>query len=226
MATPQDAIDYAKRMVGRLPIDDASLLYRVLNDAHSRLWMAAPWRWTVAHVDPITMVDNQTDYNLTSISDLHSLVKVTVENGETPFDLKIVGSLPANVTSESSQPSQAAIVEGSPKKLRIAPVPVVGASAPKLVPLYKKTLTEIVSGNASTEFLTLTGTPNEWFWVFQELVLLKAYQFTNNPRAGNVQVANGQVVYNGQHGVAAAAIEEMKRVERKYWDALGLEVQA
>jgi hypothetical protein len=40
--TPANALAYAKRFVGNLPIDDSAMKYRVLNWAHNKLWMAAP----------------------------------------------------------------------------------------------------------------------------------------------------------------------------------------
>jgi hypothetical protein len=82
----------------------------------------------------------------------------------------------------------------------VHPAPVVSQNTQLLLWHYKKTALPVTSGNVASEYILL-GVPDEWFWVYQEIVLLKAYQFTNSPRTGSVTVANGNVQYSGQYGV-------------------------
>jgi hypothetical protein len=203
MASPQNALDYAKRFVGRVPLDDTEIKLRMLDDAHKKLWMAAPWRWTVATGEIVSLVNDTQDYNLTALTDFLYISQASYTNGQEKNDLVVASVLPAVTTQLKGRPSQVSFVDGSPQKLRFLPVPsgYAAGAAPKVLWVYKKQAVDIASGNVSSDYNTTFGIPDEWFWVYQEIVLLKAYQFTNSPKTGGVTVANGAVQYSGQFGV-------------------------
>jgi len=219
MPSPQEALDHAKRFIGSMPVDDAAMKYRILDDAHRALWMRAPWRWSIASVEPVVLQNGVQDYALTPISDFFTLVQSAITNGQEKHDLRVVSVIPSTGVI-TGRPSQ---VQGSAAQLRFWPVPTGYTTGPTVFSIYKKTTTAISSGNVNNAYSTL-GIPNEWFWVYQEMVMLKAMQFSNNPKAGGVTVANNVVQYTGQYGAVEAAIQEMIRGEKKFLDSLGLEV--
>jgi hypothetical protein len=220
--SPLDALNYAKRLTGNLPIDDANLKYRVLNSAHNDLWMAAPWRWTVGDIDVVTLVNDTQDYNVTAKSDFLFLVHAWRTNGQEKTDLTISASLPSTSIIKG-QTSQISYITGTPDKVRTLPVPTGydAADLPKIVSIYKKKPTEIVVGNEANDYETTFGVPKVWFPVYEKLVLWHAYQFAFSPRSGTVTFAGGQVQYSGQAGVAMAAIQDMRTAEKKFLDSIG-----
>lgn len=221
MPSPQDALSYAKRYVGRLPVDDAEIKYRLLDDAHKKLWMAAPWRWTVGYLDVVTIQNDQQDYAVTPVGDFVHLLHSIFTNGQEKRDLAVSAALPA-ADKLKGRPSQ---VSFSSNVLRFLPVPTgyPVANLPVVITAYKKTADTIGAGNIASDYSTF-GIPPEWFWVYQEIVLAKAYQFSHDPRLGGVTFTPGGVQYTGQLGVVEAAIADMRRSEEKFLNSLGMEV--
>ncbi len=222
--SPSDALTYAKRFVGNLPVDDATVIYRLCDDASKKLWMAAPWRWTIGALEAVTLVNDAQDVNLVGIySDLYYPISAFLNDGADKKDLIISGSLPI-VTTVKGEPSQVAYIGGTPNKLRFLPMPTgysVG-STPLVTAVYKKIHTDITVANYATD--GAAGCPDEWFWVYQEIVLLKAFQFAHDPRMGSVAVGSQGVQYSGQYAVVEASITEMRMREKKYLGAMGVEV--
>lgn len=219
---PQDAINYAKRWVGNAPIDDANLLYRVLNDAQCQLWMAAPWQWTIGTLEEATVVNGSQDISLVgSYANLLNLLHVNWTDGQSKKDIQIASTLPST-SSITGTVSQVAYIAGTPNKIRQYPAPAGYATGTKLNGVYKLTAPVINAGNIATALSTINvGSHDEWFWVFQEIVLLKAYKFIKDPREGTVQVQAQGTVYTGQHAVVQAAIAAMMAGEEKIYKTLG-----
>src|SRR5581483_11875121 len=161
---------------------------RALNDATCQLWLAAPWQWTVGFVEAATLVNAAQDISLVgTYTDFMNLLQAHVTDGQTKKDLNIAATIPST-SAITGTISQVALVPGSPVKLRFYPVPAGYASnAMKVNALYKKTAPVVDGTTESQSYKTLTGMPDEWFWVFQDIVLLKAYQFTKDAREGTVQ---------------------------------------
>jgi hypothetical protein len=201
MASPQNALDYAKRFVGRVPLDDTEIKLRLLDDAHKKLWMAAPWRWTISVGQTLTLVSGQHIYPLSPVpTDCLYPVSAYITDGVEKYDLLVspvfdhvplVGRPSLMRLTSTTQTNNTVLVN---------PAPVTSQNTQLLLWHYKKTAVPVTSANVAGEYILL-GVPDEWFWVYQEIVLLKAYQFTNSPRLGSVTVANGNVQYSGQYGV-------------------------
>jgi hypothetical protein len=249
MPTPQDALNYAKRMCGNMPVDDANLNPRVLDDANKALWMAAPWRWTIAPLEVVTLVNNQQDYNLATHSDLLFLVQSSITDGEQRSELQVSANLPSTPSAPFpivGKVQRVSYVPGSPQKLRTFPVPsgYSTTAMPSTLTWYKQLAPTIAAGNVTTDYTTLTATtggsgsnvgyPGEFFWVFREMVLLYAYQFTHDARLGGVAFETSidpksgntvnAVKYSGQYAVVQDGINQMKLAEKKFFDSLGNEV--
>lgn len=226
---PSDALAYAKRFIGSLPMDDTVLLARLLDDAHKKFWMADNWPWTVGTIEAVTLVNNTQDYSLASTpSDLAFLTHsrlVTSDTDQTSNDLKIASVL--HSTSIQKGPvRRVAYIAGSPGKLRVFPVPTSYPSLPTLLTYYKKTPTAVTAGNYTSDYLSTFGVPLHWFQVYQEIVLLKAYNFARDPRGGSVTFVEGKSQFTGQYGVVESAIAEVRMTEKKLLDNLGTEVHS
>jgi len=222
MPTPQQALNYAKRFVGQLPVDDTTVKLRMLNDAHTKLWMAALWRWTVGSIEVVTVVNDTQDYNLSTLEDFLFLACARITDGENIHDLAVSSTLPQTAVLKGL-PKQVQYILGTPHKMRLFPVPTGYSVPPKVLSVYKKKAAELTEGNITSEY-SLLGIPAEWFWVYQEIVLLKAMQFAHDPRLGAVAFSNNGAAYSSQYGVVEAVIEEMRRAEKKFFDSLGMAV--
>jgi len=222
MASPQDALEYAMRMVGNMPLDDPKLIYRLLDDAHKKLWMAALWHWSVGYFEEFTVQNDQQDYTFAGSYNAIHVINGSLTNGQEKYELTPSGALPVT-TSIVGRPGQVQLLNNG---LRIFPAPsgYPSSNLPKLLATYKKTPTTIAAGNANDDYTTLS-VPDEWFWVYQEIVLLKAYQFSNSPRLGAVETMPQGIRYTGQFGAVEAALAFMKQAEEKLFDTIGKVVQ-
>ena len=221
--TPDDALNYAKRFIGNQPVDDTTIKLRLLNDANCQLWMAAPWQWSVGVFEEVGIINNQQDFTVGTYTTFLNFLHAHWTDGQTKKDLQIAAALPST-TSINGSISQIAYIAGSPNKVRFYPVPAGYASNTKVNALYKKTAPVIDGTNEATSYNTTTGVHDEWFWVFQEIVLLKAYQFTKDAREGTVQAGANGIQYTGQHAKVQAAIAAMMQGEEKFWKTLGEQV--
>jgi len=218
--TPQDALDYAKRFVGNMPFDNDTIKYRVLDDAAKQLWMHANWSWTVDNLEVVTWVNDQQDHQLSAApSDFYQLVEAYAWSGAEKIPLLVTHTLPAD-TANKGIPARVSWYEaGENEYLRFLPCPAGYTTAPKVYSIYKQTHTDVAVGNIATE--GAAGCPDEWFWVYQEIVLGKAFSFTHDPRLGQVQAGPQGAVYTGQLGVIAAALGEMRRIENPIYGPNG-----
>jgi hypothetical protein len=235
-------------MCGNMPVDDSNLNPRVLDDANKALWMAANWRWTIAPLEVLTIVNTQQDYSLASHPDLLFLVNSSITDGEQKSELIVTANLPAIPSNPPivGKVQRVSYVPGSPQKLRTFPVPsgYPNAAMPSLFTWYKQLAPTISPTNIATDYSTITqttggsgtnvGYPQEFFWVYREMVLLYAYQFTHDARLGGVAFENsvdpktGQNVatakYSGQYAVVQDGIQQMKTAEKRFFDSIGNEV--
>jgi len=228
VSTPNDALTYAKRFIGSFPIDDSALIYRLLDDAHKKLWMADNWQWSVGAMETVTMVNDQQDYNLSSApSDFAYMLNARLlgtDTDQTENELIITSVLPVS-TALKGIPKRISYVTGTPSKVRVLPTPHGYTNLPVVLPYYKRTPVTVGAGNVSSDYFSVYNIPAYWFYVYQEMVLLKAYNFVRDPRAGSATFVNGGVQYTGQYAVVEAAIQEMKSREKKLFDIAGAEVR-
>jgi hypothetical protein len=195
-------------------------------------------------------VNAQQDYSLASHPDLLFLVNCSITDGEQKSELIVTANLPSlGVTPPIvGKVQRVSYVPGSPQKLRTFPVPsgYPSSAMPSVLTWYKQLAPTIIAGNMTTDYTTLTqttggsgtnvGYPAEFFWVYREMVLLYAYQFTHDARLGAVAFENsvdpktGQNVastkYSGQYAVVQDGIQQMKTAEKKFFDSIGNEVMA
>lgn len=204
---PQDAFGPAKHFISDMNLEIVGP--RILDDINKYMWMAAPWRWTVGSMPLATLVANQQDYPSTIPADFLYLLQSYITDGAITRDLRVEPTLPSAGLIQG-QPSRVAIVGAN---YRLSPVPGSQPTvAPRIVSLYKKTAPTITAQNISTAGVQIFD--DEWFWVFQEGVLWKAYLYGNDSRAGSIEAAKGQITFTGQRGVFEAAMQFMMANEK------------
>lgn len=210
------AFNYCLQLIKSMPLQTIQL--QILQDAADTLWMAAPWRWTIGTIGPIALVNNQSFVAETFPADFLRLEKATITGNVTSSPLLVVV---ANVpTPTLTQMPRTVAADVTNNKLTFETNFVQAANeAYKLRALYKKTDTKFDSATIQTGNL---GMDDEWFWVYNEMVLYYAYKYADDQRAGQVQVqmaldgvgaSKVQYNYTGQLGVAHAAIEQMRLSE-------------
>lgn len=213
-----DALSFAKEMVKYQPFDRADLNPQALDMAAKMFWMYAPWRWTIGTLAPIAITGG-VDYAVTPPADFLYLQQAWIADGDKTITLDILPSLPEDPHIKGV-PRMVSFVPDTPDSfVRLYPEPL--PSSTKYLQLhYKKAHTEINGANVATA--GALGFPDEWFPVFQELVLYYAYLYADDDRAGSVTLLpNRQSQYTGQLGKALALMEDMKLREDLLFDLPG-----
>lgn len=207
---PYEALELAKEFVKKMPVER---IVDILDSIHKRIWMAAPWRWTVGVCEPVSVTADTSDFNLVSPpSDFLYIVKAYIWDGEGLTELTPEPALPSGNTQKGN-PNKIAYVPGGTPKFRVHPV--FGSINPtknyKLLVWYKKAPPDITLTTCYTAGSLVMD--DAWFNVFEEGILWKCYQFGDDPRAGNVAVQQGQTQYSGQRAVFEDSLNFMRGVE-------------
>lgn len=209
---PLEALDFASRWEGNAPIDDADLKLRILNAASDMIHLAAPWRWSVAETTSQNLVDGTTDYTFSAPSpEALYIVRAQLRDAEGGIrELKpnVVVSNDGNI---KGKPDEIQLV--SQTAVRVFPVPAVGRTT-RLLVHHKKANTEITEANDDTAGSLLL--PDEWFFVYQEAVLLYTMRFMQNPAAGSVAFTGGNANYSGQYGYVMSLLDFMRQKEKPF----------
>lgn len=205
---PIDAIEYAKRFVKDMPLEDVQ--WRILDDVSKYLWMAAPWRWTLGLVGQILMLNGQQDYTLAVPADFLYPIYAYYGDGTSPnMYLEIEPKLASTVIQQGN-PTRLSY-EGS-NTWRLYPNPVI--SGTKVINIfYKKIAPVLTPKNIYDQNVLILD--DEWFWVYEEGVLWKAYLYADDPRAGSAQMdSRGQWQYSGKRADFESAIQKMREREK------------
>ena len=213
---PVDALDYVKAMCSFTNIDTPFAREHILDDVNKYMWMYAPWRWTIGSFPLVTLVASTTDYTVSVPADFLYLIYSYITDGTNPDRiLKIEPSLPTTV-GIVGQPTKVCIVPATPlTTLRVSPKP--GTSLPTtqvITSLYKITAPAISHETMYTAGVQIFD--DEWFWVYQEGCLWKAYLYAHdfNKAGGVITDGNGKQQYTGQYGSFIAALEMMASREK------------
>lgn len=209
---PIEAFDFAKDYIKKMPLE--LVQPAILDDINKMMWMAAPWRWTTAVCEPVTIVKDTADFSLVSPpADFLYIVRAYIWDGETIIPLKAESSLPETITHKGI-PNKIAYIPGVTPKFRLHPV--LGSTNAnktyKLVVWYKKTAPTITKANMNTAGTLLLD--DEWFHVYRSGVTWLAYQFGDDERAGScTALSNGQVQFSGMRAVFEAGLSAMRQAE-------------
>lgn len=207
---PAEALELARQFVKQMPVER---VVEVLDSVHKRIWMAAPWRWTVGVCEPVALAAETSDFNVASSpADFLYILKAYIWDGESLTELTPEPALPSG-TTQKGNPNKIAYVPGVTPKFRIHPVfgSINTAKTYRLLVWYKKTAPVLTGEDIYTAGSLVMD--DEWFNVFEEGVLWKCYQFGDDPRAGNVAMQQGQAQYSGQRAVFEDSLQFMRSVE-------------
>lgn len=208
--TTQNAIDYCKPLVKNVPTVSA-LQDVAVDTAHTRVYTHRMWRWTLAALTAIPLVDGTQDYTIAN-NDFYRLKTARITRTDlTPdenIELDRVEFLAPDLTVHSFVNSRLIAYEPVSTKLRLewatsVPTGVTAAINGE----YQKNPTKLTVGSANL-FM-----PDTYFHVFVEWLLYNLYRFSDDNRAGTVQVVNGRRVYTGQLGIAMDALNAMAEAE-------------
>lgn len=207
---PNLALLYAKKVVRGMPLDDAQVQYRVMDDAQKTIWNAAPWRWTTENLVPITLVADQSDYTIAPTGTPVRIARAYRTNGQTTTWFWPSGQGPATANL-SAPPMDISIVDAT--TVRLWPPPGAMKETWKMVIALKLESPSITSANAGTGGALIMD--DEYYPVYTQWVLYHAMVWAYDSRAGGAQVdpQTGRIQYSGQLGVASAYLEEMRRRE-------------
>lgn len=207
---PAEALELARQFLKQMPVER---VIEALDSVHKRIWMAAPWRWTVGVCQPVSLTAEESDFSLVSPpADFLYILKAYVWDGESMTELTPEPALPSG-TTQKGNPNKIAYVPGGTPKFRIHPVfgSLNAAKTYRLLVWYKKTAPVLTGEDLYTAGSLVMD--DEWFNVFEEGVLWKCYQFGDDPRAGNVAMQQGQAQYSGQRAVFEDSLNFMRSVE-------------
>lgn len=208
---PIDVFDYVKYLVKNMPLE--TIQTRLMDDVSKIMWNYAPWRWTIGTFSPITVTATTRDFNVVSPpTDFLYLTKAYLSNGQQNLDLKPVAALPATPTIKGT-PNYITYLPAGPQVRIYPPFGSLPAGETwNLQVYYKKQSPVLTKATLSTAGVLLFD--DEYFWVYQEGVLYRAYFYADDPRAGTATVnSKGDIQYSGQLGIFMAALAEMRRME-------------
>lgn len=211
--TANDAFNQAKTYMRGMPLEDVQ--YRVLDAALKMVWMADAWRWTIGSLTNFNLSDSTQDYAYGGglPADYLYTWRAYLTNGNTTQGLHVDPSLPTLVVQSGGWPTHICRVPGA-ATFRFFPKPgILGGETVTVIQSYKKTAPLITAGNAGSAGVLVMD--DEWFPVYFECVLYQAMKYGFDNRAGTAQIneQSGEMVYNGQLGVAMAAIDNMRKRE-------------
>lgn len=233
--TPLEALSFAKRFIKNFKIDDSDLKIRILNAASNRLHLFAPWDWSIAQLslDSPEIANGTSTYAYTAASpdDYFKLIRAQVysSNSNRAGTIKIVHSLPSQ-DRHNGTIEQIARIAGQ-DNVRVYPTPQYDSSdLPDLDVWYKLTNYEIVETGATGRQAnddSATGLlfPDEWFWVYEELVLLYALRFSDDIKAGSASISDSgkgqRIELTGQQAIAREALLFMASKEEMLLEGVG-----
>lgn len=210
---PVDAFTYAKFMIKNMPLDTVQLA--ILQSASNRIWMEAPWRWSIANTTPITLSTGDYRHALTFPASFLRFEKCYISDGTTYRPLTIVGSNSITPNLEQFPTTCSADVTNNFVYFDTEFPALASGDSYNFYAWYKK-IAPLLATTMSTNGALIMD--DEWFWVYQEAVLYYAYKYADDQRAGGATGAlesSGkiQIQYTGQLGVLQAAIEQMRKSE-------------
>lgn len=206
---PIAAFDFSKRQIKNMPLEQINV--RILDDINKLMWMAAPWRWTVGTMTPITLVTNTSDYTLTVPADFLYLIEAYIADGSsTPRHLDIMPKIPATM-----------VVTGLPQFIsyesgnlwRVSPKPgTLVAPTKQIVTFYKKIAPIITAANACTAGTLIFD--DEHFPIYEAGVLWLSYLYADDQRAGTCNAdSSGKMAWTGQRATFEAGLAQMRLAE-------------
>ena len=213
--TPQQAINLVTQFVHGAPI--AGVESNVCDMINSMMWIYYPWSWTVASLNPISLVDGVQDYSPTNTNISRFLKVRLVRTDVTPNEareLAMLADLGVELTRKGGIDSNTAFgYFAGTNILRLMLAASVGTGQTiQIQGEYVMNPTRITDATMNTPFTF----PDQYFNTFIEGIKWKIYQLTDDPRAGGIQmVKNGRFeqIFTGQYGLFMSQLNYAARTE-------------
>lgn len=179
--TPADVLAMAAPFVKNVPT--AAMQYMAFDMAHSTIWRAFPWAWTLKPLTSIALVNGQQDYTIAN-ADFYQPVNVRITRTDlTPNrvqNLSVVKYLPVDVYYQLSWGNFRLISwDRQTQKFRLeAGAQVVSPITMQIDGDYQYNPVKIIAGNFATPLLS----PDYYIQPFVEGFIYFLYKFTNDSR--------------------------------------------
>jgi hypothetical protein len=209
--TWQNAIDYVGKFVKGVPT--SALDATSADTVDAIIWRAWFWKWSMANLTPILLVNNQQDYAIAD-TNFYRLYRARLRRTDTsPATVRektVVHFLSPNLEQTGSlETLQAISYNYELGKLRLDKA----ASVPSGVVVqiegdYQFQKTKITNPSTAIVF------PESYFDVAIAGIQWKYYQLVSDPKAGTLQTdKRGDRVYTGQLGIFHDALKAMAEAE-------------
>lgn len=206
-----DVCATAQNLVHSIPV--APLQLYACDQINSIIWKTFPWRWTLNALTPIPLVNLQQDYPNVPADFWRWINPRLIRTDVTPQrnqPIKMAKHLEVEVQRQGSVDTiQSVSYEPTVNSFRLDITPQIsGTLTMQLAGDYQQLPTKLKSINLAMPF------PDSYFNVALEGVLWMLYRLADDPRAGGVSINRpGDKDSQGQQGVFASALEQMKRDE-------------
>lgn len=199
---PSDAFYFAQALIKYMPLNDANVQAPILDLAAKRLWMAAPWRWTLGGFPVTTVTADAPTTAVTLPSDFFYLESAHIFDNTKKVELEVVPHVNPATTGIRGVPSQVSVsgTPGGAGVLTFHPIPATGLTL-SVIGDYKQQHPMIKASNLNTIGQGLP--PDEWFHVYLEIVLYYAFRYADYDQRVGLQLQ-----------VVEALINEMRQAEK------------
>ncbi len=196
----QDAIQFVRAFVKNIPVSDVQLI--AADQINSEIWMSYPWRWSIAELTAIPLVDATQDYApVAPITDYFRLVRARIVRTDTTPNqalepLTIVNKLEPKFQVVSPHAVSLISYEGHLSKFRLErPVQIGATDTWELRGEYQTQPTKLGTTSALFPF------PDQYLEVMTTGLAWKFYDLVGDQRAGIAQSnGRGGVAYTGMLG--------------------------
>lgn len=211
--TPQQALTYAQAMIKYENLLDQNVEFEILDTACARLWMAAPWSWTVGFLTTITIAASTTDYTITDPGDVAYIYRAFLLDGANiAKELKVESSLPSDALM-SGQVLSVSLQAATTIRIYPKPPASLPATTQKILIYYKKTPPVITVANYTTP--DAAKVPPRWFHVYKSAVLCEAYKYSDDARGFDITLdpTSKQTKLGGELAMFEYYLNEMRAKE-------------
>ena len=217
---PADAYNAITPQLGNVSLDSTAK-GTVADNACKWLWNFAPWRWERKSLSAFSLTDDTQTYTAAVPSDFMQLLQaevvVTSDTPDTVRELDIKNWVDTDPTEKMAPVSLGRICYLQELNSGVGGFKIPNPSIPSgttatIRGVYRATpATKYTSANLTTDFTEL---PDQYFHVYQEVLLWMVYRYIGDSRAGHAQsTSGGRIMYTGQLGVMMDAVGLMFNAE-------------
>lgn len=217
--TAQNAVDLVRKFIKDVPLSGSSVDILLCDSVNSLIHTAYPWRWTLANLTPIALVDETQDYALaaaqvyTAAGGFYRLITARLNRTDTTPDeareLDVVEYLSPELARKGGIHTITQICWlQQDAKLRLEAAAGIAAGVTiNIEGIFQVHPTKISALSATFAF------PDQYFPVFVAGLKWAALDYVDDPRAGSVALVRGIRQYTGQLGVFHDMLLAMKEAE-------------